>query len=373
MLRKQIKELQEYRACGITSFAEVDKYEKEKAGRIAARGAHNYRDAILLSRSALGRGTGNGSGTASNATSREGTPALGGKGASGLAGQALPGGATTATANAGSLSLSNARKQPVPQLTLANSASLQLLTPRETELCSELRILPKPFIFIKQGLLREFARCLGRLEKERAVELLPKIQRATVERVWELLFGQPEPEPELDEDEEDDSDDDDDDDNDSDGDGDDDDDLDEHDVDGEADDREREGDGEGDNEADRASDFDLSRDGDADTSAVAGARGPGTTDLAREASTQPGAASADTQATRGGAGSRSQQVEPPAAHMQRSAPAIAITEDNDLAEADSDSSSEGGNLMEELQEMMKQQRADAASGDSSDAADAMEE
>lgn len=159
MLRKQIADLQEYRQSGLTSFTEVDKYEKDKANRIAARGANNYRDVVMMSRSMLGR-TGS-----TAASSREGTP--------------RPPGTTSALP----------RKLPQPQLNLANSSSLQLLSPEETKLCSELRILPKPFLFIKQILLREFARCGGKLDKDRALELLPKIEPATVIRIWEEIFG----------------------------------------------------------------------------------------------------------------------------------------------------------------------------------------
>ena len=156
MLRKQITDLQEYRQAGLTTFAEVEKYEKDKAARVASRGGNNYRDAILLSRNSLNR-------PISGAPSREGTPK-----------PAAP---------------SQARRLPQPQLTLSNSASLQLLTPRETHLCSDLRILPKPFLLIKQTLLREFARHGGRLEREFAAELFPKVGAETVERVWDLLFS----------------------------------------------------------------------------------------------------------------------------------------------------------------------------------------
>lgn len=74
-------------------------------------------------------------------------------------------------------------------MTLANSASLQLLSSEEQKLCSELRILPKPYLYIKQTLLREFARCGGKLERERALELLAKVSEHTVLRIWEELFG----------------------------------------------------------------------------------------------------------------------------------------------------------------------------------------
>lgn len=79
-----------------------------------------------------------------------------------------------------------------PQLTLANAASLQLLTEDEVQLCSELHVLPKPYLYIKQSLLREFARCGGRLEKDSAVELLSKVDGNVVGKIWDHLFGAPE-------------------------------------------------------------------------------------------------------------------------------------------------------------------------------------
>jgi transcriptional adapter 2-alpha len=69
---------------------------------------------------------------------------------------------------------------------------LQLLTEEEVKLCSELHILPKPYLYIKQSLLREFARCGGRMELEQAVELLPKVDANIVSSIWDHLFGAPE-------------------------------------------------------------------------------------------------------------------------------------------------------------------------------------
>lgn len=117
------------------------------------------RDQLLLSRSGLGRGS-------SMIASREGTPKP-----------------------AGSHSTPSSRR--APQLTFANSASLQLLTDAEEKLCAELRILPKPFLFAKQLLLREFARCGGQLSLEQAAGLLNKLNTRTVTRLYEEMFEGP--------------------------------------------------------------------------------------------------------------------------------------------------------------------------------------
>ena len=64
----------------------------------------------------------------------------------------------------GSPSSSNALKPARPStsaLTLSSASSLNLLTTLEQQLCSTLRILPKPYLYLKEVLLREWARMGG--------------------------------------------------------------------------------------------------------------------------------------------------------------------------------------------------------------------
>lgn len=81
-------------------------------------------------------------------------------------------------------------------LTLASSSSFNLLTPLEQQLCSTLRILPRPYLFLKETLLREWARLGGEMGAEDARRCVagPKDGgKATgewgekIERVWEFL------------------------------------------------------------------------------------------------------------------------------------------------------------------------------------------
>jgi transcriptional adapter 2-alpha len=65
---------------------------------------------------------------------------------------------------------------PIPgvaplELTLENAAELQLLTKEERELCSMLRMMPKAYIAIKDGLLREAMKTGGSLRKEAVGEV----------------------------------------------------------------------------------------------------------------------------------------------------------------------------------------------------------
>ena len=71
-------------------------------------------------------------------------------------------------------------------LNLANSPSLHLLTPAEQMLCSTLRIMPKPYLAMKETLVREYARRGGQLRRREARELL-KIDVNKTSRVWDFL------------------------------------------------------------------------------------------------------------------------------------------------------------------------------------------
>jgi len=61
---------------------------------------------------------------------------------------------------------------PAAPLNLATAASLHLLSPPEQELCSTLRILPKPYLMIKEMLIREYARRGGNLRRREARALV---------------------------------------------------------------------------------------------------------------------------------------------------------------------------------------------------------
>ncbi|EGO00398.1 hypothetical protein SERLA73DRAFT_122418 [Serpula lacrymans var. lacrymans S7.3] len=75
---------------------------------------------------------------------------------------------------------------PAAPLNLANSPSLHLLTPAEQTLCSQLRILPKPYLVIKETLVREYARRGGKLRRREARDLV-KIDVNKTSRVWDFL------------------------------------------------------------------------------------------------------------------------------------------------------------------------------------------
>ncbi|THH29262.1 hypothetical protein EUX98_g4930 [Antrodiella citrinella] len=172
ILRKRIQELQHYRRMGLTTAADIEKYEADSIKRTQLK-AGVGRDFFAENRLHL-RPAGRGPSVdprrdadSRKSHERELTPKVGGAGA-GAAGIGPPG-----------------RKMPAP-LNLANSPSLHLLTPEEQTLCSTLRILPKPYLVIKETLVREYARRGGKLRRREARDLV-KIDVNKTSRVWDFL------------------------------------------------------------------------------------------------------------------------------------------------------------------------------------------
>ncbi|TFK19314.1 SWIRM-domain-containing protein [Coprinopsis marcescibilis] len=147
ILRKRIQELQQYRRLGLCSAADIEKYDRDLEKRKqTAKVARDY------------------GADRRQAGSREPTP--------------RPGGVVSANGQP-------ARRPPAP-LNLSNSPSVHLLTPAEQALCSSLRILPKPYLIIKETLVREYARRGGKLRRREARDLV-KIDVNKTSRVWDFL------------------------------------------------------------------------------------------------------------------------------------------------------------------------------------------
>ncbi|KAG6900731.1 hypothetical protein C0993_003757 [Termitomyces sp. T159_Od127] len=165
ILRKRILELQTYRRLGLMTVADIDKYEADLAKRAQAkanppRDYHNYDRSHARSVSRHSTGPDPRRMTEHESIEREGTPKL-------------------------PVSAPPVRRLPAP-LNLANSPSLHLLTPGEQTLCSQLRILPKPYLVIKETLVREYARRGGKLRRREARDLV-KIDVNKTSRIWDFL------------------------------------------------------------------------------------------------------------------------------------------------------------------------------------------
>ncbi|KAK4054111.1 Transcriptional adapter ada2 [Microbotryomycetes sp. JL201] len=131
MLRRRIAELQEWRRMGVTTLSEGERYDHAKSQR-STKSA--YRDSLFsYDRNPLARRNSD-SGRAFGVNPRPSNGAL----------------------------------------TLATSNSLHLLTTLEQQLCSTLRILPKPYLYLKEVLLREWTRLGGQMSYADARKVVAK-------------------------------------------------------------------------------------------------------------------------------------------------------------------------------------------------------
>ncbi|KAF9010640.1 hypothetical protein BDQ17DRAFT_1346596 [Cyathus striatus] len=173
ILRKRIQELQHYRRLGLSTPADIEKYEVDLAKRTQSKAVpvRDYTSDRLQQRGRQSSGPDARRnslvpyGESEDRRSREPTPRL----------------APTAGPSTGP----PVRRPPAP-LNLANSPSLHLLTPAEQTLCSQLRIFPKPYLVIKETLVREYARRGGKLRRREARDLV-KIDVNKTSRVWDFL------------------------------------------------------------------------------------------------------------------------------------------------------------------------------------------
>ncbi|KAF8212502.1 hypothetical protein K438DRAFT_1566889 [Mycena galopus ATCC 62051] len=172
MLRKKIQELQQYRRLGLSTAADIDKYINDV--KINPR---EFSISEKKGRQSLDRSSQAPEGRKSH--DRETTPKLADGTSSGI---------IKKRGNRQLLFTVNKIRLTPPSapLNLANSPSLHLLTPVEQTLCSQLRILPKPYLVVKETLVREYARRGGKLRRREARDLV-KIDVNKTSRVWDFL------------------------------------------------------------------------------------------------------------------------------------------------------------------------------------------
>jgi len=179
-LKKRIAELQEYRRNGITTLSSASQYDHLKSSRQSAKQANYHRESLSSSLN-YDRTNNNSNRPLSSSVQQPSTTS----------------GGITFTSSS-TTSSSGGKKPSLTPLTLATSNSLHLLTNLEKELCSTLRMLPRPYLFLKQTLLREFVKLGSRmnsLDARKAVRRRDEeIGRSgmgewgeKVERVWEFL------------------------------------------------------------------------------------------------------------------------------------------------------------------------------------------
>ncbi|PKS07388.1 hypothetical protein jhhlp_005990 [Lomentospora prolificans] len=193
-LRQAIAQLQEWRSLRIGDLRSGEKYEQEKAQRIqrampmgsmdrerlatsqrkaAAAAPEPPSGAALLVAPELpirSAASPNGTLGAPNAEIKEAIP--NGK----VNGATTNGGSIVVTNGPGPVTRQRANPQPLSgvtplQLTQDNAPDLHLLTPEEIKLCEVVRLQPKPYLMIKEQILKEALKGNGTLKKKQAKEI----------------------------------------------------------------------------------------------------------------------------------------------------------------------------------------------------------
>ncbi|KAJ2664667.1 Transcriptional adapter ada2 [Coemansia sp. RSA 1200] len=160
-LRQRIAQLQTWRRNGITTFEDGAQYESERSQRLSRRATTQRDSAHLLERlqKIVSARNMREAGTESTATA-------------------------TAAATATATLKQTTRKTP-NTLDIEGADGINLLADAEKELCSQLRIFPRPYLVVKQTLLSEYART-GSLRRLRARELI-RIDANKTSRIYDFF------------------------------------------------------------------------------------------------------------------------------------------------------------------------------------------
>lgn len=145
-LRKRIAELQEYRVNGITTLSAGAQYEKDNVQRQNTLQQIRVRENVVSSERLFVR------------YGPRPSPAL----------ETIEAASPTKLIP---VPPKIAGRKPAAPLDLQDADGLHLLTAGEQELCSALRIMPRPYLVIKETLLKEYAKS-GTLRRRKARELV---------------------------------------------------------------------------------------------------------------------------------------------------------------------------------------------------------
>ncbi|KAI7875510.1 transcriptional adaptor 2 [Lichtheimia hyalospora FSU 10163] len=158
-LRDRISILQEWRKAGLTSLRQGEQYEKDKQSRLA-----QLKTLIQLSNDHSGR--------SSTPTQSNGSHANAST--------------TSAATSAANTAAAAGARRPANPLDISEADGVHLLTEEEQTLCSTLRILPRPYMVIKDTILKEYAR-QGYLKRRQARGLI-KIDVNKTSRIYDFFI-----------------------------------------------------------------------------------------------------------------------------------------------------------------------------------------
>ncbi|KAH7582264.1 Myb-like DNA-binding domain [Nakaseomyces glabratus] len=163
--RTRIHQLQEWRSKGLTTLEAGLKYERDKQSRISTlERLGNYGDASLGN---LG-------------SSQAGTP-----GVAGTRYRSTPGHRSNTDYSQNGTD-SNGKKKGITISDIQHASDYGLLSPEEQQLCIQLKILPKPYLAIKEVMFRELLKTGGSMPKKNCRDLL-NIDPVKANRIYDFF------------------------------------------------------------------------------------------------------------------------------------------------------------------------------------------
>lgn len=175
-LRDRIAALQEWRKAGLTTFRQGEQYERDKQQRMAhlktLASLSNERTSSAISTQ---RNT-----YRAQLAALSATPS-----AAGYYRDTAKSGQTNGTAAASTAAATGGRKPATP-LDISEADGVHLLTEQERVLCSTLRIMPRPYMVIKDTILKEYAK-QGYLKRRQARGLI-KIDVNKTSRIYDFFI-----------------------------------------------------------------------------------------------------------------------------------------------------------------------------------------
>lgn len=163
--RHRIAELQEYRQNGIKTLEQAQKYEKEKQARHNA--IFRVSQAPIPPKfsyfEAEGNGSGSGGGNSSSAgPNTENEP----------------------------VTIKVRKMNGVASLDVSHSPDVELLSPQERILCTQLRIVPKAYLVVKEAVFQSMINNGGNWKRKSMRELLSNVDEQRVGRLYDFFVSQ---------------------------------------------------------------------------------------------------------------------------------------------------------------------------------------
>ncbi|ODQ63486.1 transcriptional adaptor 2 [Nadsonia fulvescens var. elongata DSM 6958] len=177
--RRRIAELQEYRRNGIQTIDAASKYERDKANRIQALSRYGTPVASQAFVNNLNNPSAYASSALNSTSSSNDTYTT----------RSTSNSQAAASSYGPNSSMSGSYYHGSKALDISHATDVDLLSPEEQQLCSNLRIWPKPYLAIKETLFRELLRTGGILKKATARELI-KIDVNKTSKIYEFFQSQ---------------------------------------------------------------------------------------------------------------------------------------------------------------------------------------